>query len=112
MKRRRRRVEPQIKAQILKIMTQEPNCRVAHLSKLYNISRTTLFHWRSQMKVAVGLAPAKMLDNRFVEVSVKESKAGDLKKASLVFQDVTLDIEGRVNSSDLISILKILEGSC
>ena len=108
MKKRRRRVDPQIKAQILKIMAEDPGYRIANLSKLYNVSKTSLHYWRSQMKVTVGLAPG----NRFVEVSVKGSKVGDLKKASLIFQDMTLDIEGRVSSSDLMSILKILEGSC
>lgn len=112
MKKRRRRVDPQIKAQILKIMAEDPGCRITNLSKLYNVSKTSLHYWRSQMKVTVGLAPGVMPGNRFVEVSVKDSKVGDLKKASLIFQDMTLDIEGRVSSSDLMSILKILEGSC
>lgn len=51
--------------------------------------------------------------NEFVELSVSESETySSLTKASLVFQDFSLSLQGKISSSKLISILKILEVTC
>ena len=48
--------------------------------------------------------------SQFVELLIQDSGGLDLKKASLIFSDFALTLEGRVKSSSLVAILKILEG--
>ena len=47
----------------------------------------------------------------FVEARVRETKRV-LTKVSLVFGDLSVSIEGRMNSAPLFAILEILEASC
>ena len=48
-------------------------------------------------------------NNNFVELSVKDSVSYTLEKASLTFKDFSFSIEGKVTSSSLIAIIKVLE---
>lgn len=51
-----------------------------------------------------------------MELSVSEdlisSSSSNLQSASLKFDNVSVDIEGRIKSSSLVSIISILEESC
>ena len=50
----------------------------------------------------------------FVEVAIVDSKnvTKVIKKASMVFDDMSISIEGKISSKDLMSVISILESSC
>jgi len=99
----------EVKSQILSEL-QAPGCIVSSLAKSYNISNTTIYSWQRQargIKVATGNEGEK--PNNFVELSVTEPKNFIMEKASLIFNGFSLVIEGKVNSSSLFEIVKILE---
>jgi hypothetical protein len=45
----------------------------------------------------------------FIEVSVQDKEKATLEKATLVFSDFSLSIEGKMKPSKLLEILKVLE---
>ena len=107
------KILPEIKSQILSELLM-PGSIVSKLAKSYNISSTTIHNWQRQSqknKVEIG-NEVESIDN-FIELSIKDSKNFALEKASLIFSDFSIVIEGKVRSSSLFEIIKILEGeSC
>lgn len=109
MSKSRNKTSPEIKSQILAEL-QVPGCIVSKLAKSYNISKTTIYTWKQERQgLDVGKGNEIDRGSSFVELSVKESKDSTLEKASLIFNDFSLIIEGRVKSASLLAILKILE---
>lgn len=100
-----RKIDASIKAEVMK-MLEEPGFSVAEISKTYEISRSTLHKWKQSKSI-------KSINDteRFVELSVLSPKR-KLSKASLVFDDIAVSLEGKMSSSDLVSIIKILGTSC
>jgi transposase-like protein len=112
----RKKISEKIKSQIL-LELSKPGYVVSNLSRQYGVSSWIIYKWLKEEKAPV--APAGGGSSvagewsEFVELSVLESGApSGLTKASLVFQDFSLSLEGKVSSSKLISILKILEVTC
>jgi transposase-like protein len=113
--KRKEKISDQLKEQILAKLF-DSNCVVSVLSKSYGISRSTLYKWRYMAKDKDTLFAADS-QKQFVELSVSEPnnnglKGSSLQKASLVFNDFSIFIEGKVSNSKFISILKILEEPC
>lgn len=104
------KIPPEIKSQILSEL-QVPGCIVPRLAKAYNISKTTIYTWQRQArKINLGKISETDRGGNFVELSIKDSRNSILEKASLVFNDFSIVVEGKVKSSSLLAILKILEG--
>jgi transposase-like protein len=103
------KIPSEIKSQILSEL-QVPGCIVSKLAKSYNVSNTTIYTWQRQaQEIRVDKVSEIDRGGNFVELSVKDSKNSTLEKASLTFNDFSLVIEGRVKSSSLFAIVKILE---
>jgi len=84
---------------------------VTQVADSYGVSVKTLSGWRRKFKEKNLKSEPK---NRFVELSlaVENESPIFLKKVELVFGDLSVLIEGRVSSSKILSIIKILEESC
>ena len=116
-KKTRKKIDDKLRVEIMNKLF-EPVCKVPELSKIYGLSPHTLRKWRynirkgpqEQAKEKVGANFTSQSCN-FVELSVLDSKR-KLNKASLVFEDVAVSLEGKISSSDLMSIIKILDASC
>jgi transposase-like protein len=116
MIKRKKQITSGKKSQILRELL-EPGCSITKLAKSYNVSKKSLYRWRQnhELNNHHGSQIQKAADNNstgnFVELSVKESDSA-LKKASLIFDNLSISIEGKISSSKLSGIIKILEGSC
>lgn len=103
---RRRRIKARVKAEVMEKL-KEARCSVAEISTAYEISKATLHKWKQQLKTAQ--LASDVASGRFVELSVGGAKR-KLTKASLVFDDIAISVEGRMSMSDLASIARLLEG--
>lgn len=122
MSKKNSKISPELKS---KIMSQ---CRtgmtVSRLAKLYNISKTVIYDWNRAAKNA-GNASIEKINSNFVELSVEDTCSDQdrtdkityaiedapgnaLEKASLIFNNLSFVIEGRITSVNLIAIIKIL----
>lgn len=111
-KRQNKKIPSKIKAEIISESLM-PGCIVSELALKHDVSKQIIYEWRkefqanhSQFGTSVDAA------NRFIELPIINSKSCVLEKASLVFRDFSLVLEGRIHTSSLLSILKILEESC
>jgi transposase-like protein len=117
MKSSSNKISREVKSQILLELTK-PGCGVRNISRQYGVSRGAIYKWLKDQRASVAAdrsdpAASDNDRNKFVELSVVDSAAhSSLTKASLVFQDFSLSLEGNLSSSKLISILKILEVTC
>jgi transposase-like protein len=111
----------EIKSQILEELELR-RYSVAEISKIYNVSRSTIYHLQ---KAQLQKDCSKSANSsNFVELSVSDhdcpvsprptmSQKSRLEKAHLVFKDFSIDIEGNINSTCLFEAIKILEiSSC
>ena len=108
MSKSRNKIPQEIKAQILTEL-QAPGCTIPKLVKEYNVSNTTIRTWQRETLVRAPSEDDIVGSSNFVELSVKDSRNFTLEKASLTFNDFSLVIEGKVRSSSLLAIVKILE---
>ncbi len=115
---RRKKCTDRQKQEILKLLS-EGNHSVLELRKIYGVSKSALYRWASGQKTIADSKEAMInnlsnLSNNFVEVAVKDEEAVgdldklDLQKASLIFKNFSLSLEGRISSRKLVSILRIL----
>ena len=114
----RKRIPKKVKSQIL-LELATPGSAVTQLSRKYGVSGCTIHKWRKEQQLLVrDSSDVAILDagNEFVELSVLEQQAPStsfsIQKASLVFRDLSISIEGSISNAKLISILKILEAPC
>lgn len=101
------------KAQILAEL-KEPGCSVRKLARAYNVSTTTIYNLKRRAQ-EIGAV------SKFVELAVRDqdkdqpnslpscSLPSSLQKASLIFDDFSLALEGSLRCSTLLAIIKILE---
>lgn len=109
----------EIKLQILEELDLR-RYSVSEISKIYNVSRSTIYNLQKEQL-------QKDTDNsikssNFVELSVSDEhhslltttmhKKSQLEKATLVFENFSIIIEGRVSSDALFEAIKLLEISC
>ena len=104
---RGKKISEELKAKIVEESLSE-DCVVSDLAKRYNLASKTIYKWRSAYR------KLNSVDNavEFVELSVTETVGASLQSASLKFNNVSVEIEGRIKSSSLVSIITILEESC
>jgi transposase-like protein len=128
-KERRKKISANIKSPILS-EAFAPGCVISKLALKYGISKQIIYSWRKayQMLMVQTYPPHHTIQhndamtlravptkNHFVELPIIEPTSKSprfVEKASLQFQDFTLTLEGQIQTSHLISIIKILEESC
>jgi hypothetical protein len=124
-------IDPKIKSEILS-KSRVAGCSILKLAQSYNISKATIYHWQKQeiatrninsntINPGLYVEKAREADRKFVELSVSDDhnslptptiqQKSQLEKASLMFKDFSLVIEGRVSSEALFGAIKILESS-
>lgn len=113
IKRRRTRVSPERKKQIIKEILQNGS-DLKLLAIKYKLTGKTLSKWRSDYHKAEKQQQLARTAQHFVEVQVrKDIKKSHLKKVELLLDNHSCIIEGRLNSEQLIKFLQILEeASC
>lgn len=104
----KKRIPDELKEQITR-ESFEDGCKVLELAKSYGISGRTLYGWRRKCKkVELGIEP----EGKFVELAVKEPEVKLLKKAELIFDDISVLLEGRISCGKLLEVIRVLEASC
>ena len=95
---------------------------VAEISKIYNVSRSTIYNLQKEQLQKDGRKPTS--SSNFVELSVSDDrhnlptttttmhKKSQLEKATLVFENFSIIIEGKVSSDAFFEAIKLLEISC
>jgi len=116
-----KKVPAKIKKQIVS-ESLEPGCVVSQVASKYGVSKQSIYVWRREFFAhnpqRESSDPTRTnSSSSFVELPIIDShspvtKQHVLEKASLVFRDFSLVLEGKVQTSNLLSILKILEESC
>ncbi len=92
-----------------------PGCIISKLAKSHGISKGTIYTWikKSQNpQINKSNTENSSIDNGFVEINLintKNQTNSTLEKASLIFNNFSLCIEGKLASDKLIAIIKILE---
>ena len=111
----------EVKSEVLE-MLKDPEYSVIEVARAYSISTSTLHKWKARMNQQCSISSsASSLStpslssvsplSGFVEVAVVDSKKV-IKKASMVFDDMSVSIEGKISGKDLMSVISILESSC
>jgi len=120
---RGQKIKPELKTRIIGESLQA-GCVIAELAKRHGISENTIYGWRSKYNEAVVshhtsfvAGGSKTVDSAsdagFIELSVSEAREqAHLQEASLKFDNFHLSMQGKVKSSVLLSIIKILEEAC
>lgn len=103
-----------LKREVLEAL-QKPGSVLTTIAKAYGISRSTIYLWRGSTPSSLIKTSGVKTDYKnqsFVEISVKEPTSLKLQKASLIFENYSLSIEGNVKLQNLIQIINILESPC
>ena len=116
MKQSNNKISAEVKAQVM-LELSKPESGVRNISRQYGVSRATIYSWLRAESAMAGcvVSSAACVDERagFMELAViEDGDHSSLTKASLVFEDFSLSLEGKLSSGKLISIIKILEASC
>ena len=111
------KISPIIKSSVLLELESE-NYSIAKIVQTYGISRAVIYVWIKELHAArtqrvsdINISPK----NNFVEVALIDNKnhqSSSLQKASLIFNDFSLCIEGNISAISLLKILKNLEKIC
>ncbi len=125
MTKRHKRIPENLKSKILTAALM-PGCRVADLAKTYGIAAWTIYTWRKEMA-------AKSNDTdtatKFVELEVAidentnlsttpapsdiqssiSNSPSTLQKASLTFKHFSCVLEGRISTSTILKVIKIMD---
>ena len=104
-----------LKASILLDLNAEGYSKIA---ESHGISRTVIYGWIKELQADkaqrindINSSPK----NNFVEVALVDNQncqSSNLQKASLIFNDFSLIIEGNISAVRLLKILKNLEELC
>jgi transposase-like protein len=134
MRRSFKKISAEMRAKIL-LDLEVSGSSPYKIAKRYNVSRGTIYLWQKQARdlaaktssVAHGIETKNSCSAaNFIEVPILDQASGNfepenfaytpqskLSKASLVFNDCSIVLEGAVPTSSLIAIIQILEkGLC
>ena len=117
MAKNNKKISSIIKSSVLSELSTEVYS-ITKMAQMHGISRAVIYAWMKELRAAktqqisdINL-PAK---NNFVEVSLVDNKnyqSSKLQKASLIFDNFSLIIEGNIGATKLLKILKSLENIC
>mgnify|MGYP003621028293 CR=1 FL=1 len=114
MKSNNNKISAEVKSQVM-IELAKGESGVGNISMRHGVSRAAIYSWLKAERAEAGAGADGSVNDSggFVELSVAEAEIHtSLTKASLVFGDFSLSLEGKLSSSKLISIIKILEVTC
>jgi transposase-like protein len=96
----RKKIDDRLRTEIMSKLL-EPVCNIRELSKMYGVNPHTLKNWRyNYRKMMREQATDKSSTVNFVELTVQSGKK-KLHKASFVFDDVSVSLEGISNDNYL-----------
>ena len=117
MAKSNKKISPIIKSSVLLELSTE-GYSIAKIAQAHGISRGVIYGWIRELQAAktqrvsdINLSPI----NNFVEVTLVDNKnyqSSNLQKASLIFNDFSLMIEGNISAIKLLKILRNLEKIC
>ena len=117
MAKNTKKISSIIKSSVLSDLSTE-NYSITQIAESHGISRSVIYKWIQELQAAktqqvsdINLSPR----NNFVEVDVVDNQnyqSSNLQKASLIFNDFSLVIEGNIGATRLLKILKNLEKLC
>lgn len=86
---------------------------LSSIAEEYGVPEYTIRRWRRERKkLSAGLNHVHEA-SKFVEVSLEEAASQVvLEIASLTFKGISLTLEGKIKSSSLIEIIKVMEKAC
>jgi transposase-like protein len=110
MKKPRIAVSKKLKEQILTALLQE-DCSAQSLATQHNLSVKTVSKWKSDCKRQKQEA-AQYPNSQFIELTPLPviNKTSDLKKVELIFEDYSCSVVGKMNSTQLLKLVQLLEG--
>ena len=91
---------------------------IAKIAESHGISRAVIYGWIKELQAAKTQRVSDISSlprNNFVEVALVDNQNyqnSNLQKASLIFNDFSLIIEGNISAVRLLKILKNLEKLC
>jgi len=108
-KRQRTRVSRELKESIT-LASLESGCDLVALAKKYKLALSTLSRWRRHYRAQQTGDASSQTETHFVEIKVEQPRrAGTLKKVELSFDNHRCCIEGKLNSTQLLRLVKLLE---
>lgn len=130
MRKKRKLVSANLKARIL-LEAESSKVALSKIAGKYKISPQLLYAWRSKKKRAdssklmVKSGKTSSKEASFVEIKLEEPNTSDalekappllpkssLAKASLIFEDFSLVIEGKFSSRKLMQLIATSEQQC
>lgn len=111
---KKKSIPSSLKREVLEAL-QQPGSVLTTIAKAYGISRSTIYLWRGSTRPSLIKTSVVKTDHKnqsFVEISVKKPTPLKLRKASLIFENYSLSIEGNIKLQNLIQIINILENQC
>lgn len=110
MKKPRIAVSKKLKEQILVELLRE-GCNIQSLAEQYNLSVKTVSRWKSDCRRQKHEA-AQYPNSQFIELTPLSviNKTSDLKKVELIFEDYSCSVVGKMNSTQLLKLVQLLEG--
>ena len=114
MKKQRITVAKKLKEKICSELLQE-DCDIQSIATQYNLSVKTISKWKSDCRRQAQGATTQSPNNQFIELTPLPiiNKPSALKKVELLFDNYSCSIEGRMNSTQLLKLVQLLEGeSC
>lgn len=117
MAKNTKKISSIIKSSVLSELNTE-SYSITQIAESHGISRSVIYKWIQELQAAktqqvsdVHLLPR----NNFIEIALvnnKNHQSCSLQKASLIFNDFSLCIEGNIGAARLLKILKNLEKIC
>jgi len=117
MAKNTKKISSIIKSSILLELSTE-GYSITKIAESYGISRGVIYGWIKELQAAKtqqvsGIDLSSI--NNFIEVNLIDNQSyqsSNLQKASLIFNDFSLVIEGNISAIRLLKILKNLEKIC
>ena len=112
IKKKRTKVTREQKERIT-LASLEPKSDLNELARKYKLARSTLIKWRRQHRKQQAGGARLHPDSAFVEVKVEQSRrVSNLKKVELIFANHRCSVEDKLNSTQLLKLVELLEGAC
>lgn len=111
MKRSYKKFPLEVKEKVLE--ASEVGRTISSISGEYGVPEQTISRWCRERKKLSSYLNQTHEVSKFVELSLNGAASSTaLGRASLTFRGVSLTLEGKIKSTILIGIIKILEEAC
>lgn len=108
-KRQRTDVSGELKERII-LASLEPRCDLASLARKYKLSHSTVSRWRRIYRQQQSKNRLTKPDQQFIELQLpRQEQVSTLKKVELSFDNHRCSVEGKLNSTQLLKLVELLE---